>query len=278
MGMNKELCIIHANCQADPVLALLLRHSAFAERFAVKKYTNYRREKIDPAGLAGCDVFIYQHLGDKWGEHASSHLLNLVNPKALTLRLPNMLFKGYWPFWTKQSPSDFGDFFLDKLLGMGLGKAEILRLYLHNDLARKFDLKAMFEESISIEREKEKDCVSGYVDLILRHFREEQLFGTINHPRPRLIWHMTQGVLAALGLPALPGFDSQAYAQFSDPYPEFTLPIHPQVAAVHGLAFAGPGTLYEVFGKQKTFEEYVNNYIDCRLHGLDPFIGYLQVA
>lgn len=276
--MNKELCIIHANCQADPMLGLLLGHEPFRERFAVEKYTNYQQEKIDPARLAACGVFMYQHLGDKWGEHASTHLLNLVNPKAEVLRLPNMLFKGYWPFWTSHSPSDFGDFFLDKLIDMGLGKKEILHLYLHSDLSRKFDLQAMFEESVAIERNKEKGCVVNYVELILRHFRQERMFSTINHPRGRLVRHMTQGVLAALGLPGLPEPKIKFSAGDEDPYPDFAQPIHPQVAAFHGLSFAGPDTRYEVFGKQKTFAEYVNNYIDCRLHGLESFVCYLHVA
>ncbi len=276
--MTKELCIIHANCQADPMLELLARHRAFCGRFAVEKYTNYLREKVDPAHLAACTVFMYQHLGDKWGEHASQHLLSLVNPKALVLRLPNMLFKGYWPFWTNHSPSDFGDFFLDKLIDLNIGKPEIMRLYLHGDLTRKFDLAAMFEESLAVEREKEKGCLVAYVDLILEHFKQEQLFGTINHPRQRLIWHMTQAVLKALELPALPGIESESYRQFADPYPEFTLPIHPQVATFHGLKFISPDTRYQVFGKEKTFEQYVGNYVDCRLLGLAPFVGYLQVA
>ena len=276
--MNKELCIIHANCQADPMLELLLKHAPFCERFAVEKYTNYRQEKIDPARLAACRVFMYQHLGDKWGEHASKHLLSLVNPKAEVLRLPNMLFKGYWPFWTAHSPSDFGDFFLDKLIDLGLGKREILRLYLHNDLTRKFDLQAMLEESIAVEREKEKDCLVDYVDFILQYYRKEQVFSTINHPRLRLIRRMTASVLAALDLPGLADAEEKALAARSDPYPEFALPIHPQVAAFHGLEFIGPDTRYEVFGKQKTFEEYISNYIDCRFSGLESFVCYLHVA
>ena len=276
--MTKELCIIHANCQADPMLELLARHPAFCGRFAAEKYTNYLREKIDPARLAACTVFMYQHLGDKWGEHASENLLGLVNPKALVLRLPNMLFKGYWPFWTNHSPSDFGDFFLDKLIDLNIGKPEIMRLYLHGDLTRKFDLAAMFKESLAVEREKEKGCLAPSVDLILEHFKEEQLFGTINHPRQRLIWNMTQAVLKALELPALPDIKSESYRQFTDPYPEFTLPIHPQVAAFHGLKFIAPKTRYQVFGKEKTFEQYISNYVDCRLLGIKPFVGYLQVA
>lgn len=276
--MSKELCIIHANCQADPMLELLAGHAPFSERFVVEKYTNYRQEKIDPTRLAACSVFIYQHLGDKWGEHASEHLLGLINPKALVLRLPNMLFKGYWPFWTNHSPSDFGDFFLDKLIDMGLGKKEIMRLYLHNDLTRKFDFKAMFEESIAVEREKENGCLVEYVDFILQSFQKEQLFSTINHPRLRLIRRMTEAVLAALDLPGLSDSDAAVLAFCNDPYPEFALPIHPQVAAFHGLEFIGPDTRYEVFGKQKTFAEYINNYIDCRLSGLGSFVCYLHVA
>lgn len=260
------------------MLELLLRHPGFCARFTAEKYTNYQQEKIDPAHLAACDVFLYQHLGEKWGEHASEHLLGLVNPRALKLRLPNMLFKGYWPFWTNHSPSDFGDFFLDKLIDLGIGKAEILHLYLHGDLGRKFDLATMFAESLAIEREKEKGCITGYVDLILEYFKEEQLFGTINHPRQRLLWQMTQAVLEALELTGLPDFKSESYRQFADPYPEFSLPIHPQVAAFHGLKFISQDTRYPVFGKEKTFEQYVTNYVDCRLLGLAPFVGYLQVA
>ena len=276
--MNKELCIIHANCQADPLVELLLGHTPFSARFVVEKYTNYQLEKIDPLRLAACRVFMYQHLGEKWGEHASGRLLNLVNPKARVLRLPNMLFKGYWPFWTNHSPSEFGDFFLDKLIDLGIGKPEILRVYLHGDVRRKFDLAAMFEESIAVERAKEQGCVVPYVDFILENFKTEQLFGTINHPRQGLLWRMAQAVLAALELPGLPGMESQAYRQFSDPYPEFSLPIHPQVAEFHGLKFAGPDTRYHVFGKEKTFAQYINNYVDCRLLGLAPLVGYLQVV
>lgn len=276
--MKKELCLIHANCQADPVLELLLRHEGFCRYFRVAKYTNYLKEKIPPEQLAQCAVFIYQHLGPKWEELASENLLGLLPPGALVLRLPNMLFKGYWPFWTSRSPSDFGDFYLDKLLDKGLSKAEILHLYLRADLGRLFDLRAMFEESVAVERDKEQGCLCAYVDEILAHYRTEQLFGTINHPRQRLVWRMTQAVLDRLDLAGLPGLNSDAYRQFSDPYPEFSLPIHPQVAAVQELAFIGPDTRFPVFGKLKTFEEYVNNYIDCRLLGLAPFVGYLQVA
>ncbi len=276
--MKKELCIIHANCQADPMLDLLMRHGQFCRYFEVEKYTNYLKEEIAPERLAQCSVFIYQHLGAKWNELASESLLGLLNPQALVLQMPNMLFKGYWPFWTNHSPSDFGDFYLDKLLAKGLSKGEMLHLYLHADITRLFDLKAMFAESIAVERSKEEGGMCAYVDEILAHYHNEPLFGTINHPRQRLIWRMTQAVLEKLDLASLPSMQSEAFRQFADPYPDISLPIHPQVAAFHELTFAGPDTRYSVFGKLKTFEQYINNYIDCRLLGLTPFVGYLQVA
>jgi hypothetical protein len=66
--------------------------------------------------------------------------------------------------------------------------------------------------------------------------------------------------------------------QLSTDYEEFTLPIHPQVAAFYGLQYADAQTRYPAYGKQKTFDEYAAAYVDCRLAGIDNFIGYLQLA
>jgi hypothetical protein len=60
-------------------------------------------------------------------------------------------------------------------------------------------------------------------------------------------------------------------------YTDFALPIHPQVAAFHGLAYAGAGTLYSAYGQTKTFAQYAAAYVDCRLAGIDDFIGYLHL-
>ncbi|MFV0423914.1 WcbI family polysaccharide biosynthesis putative acetyltransferase [Oleidesulfovibrio sp.] len=273
--MQKELCLIHANCQGDPLATLLMASPAFARRFEIRKYTNYQREPIAPHELSSCTVFLYQHLGEKWAEHASGHLLGMVNPSAQVLRLPNMFFKGYWPLWTNQSPSEFGDIFLDHLIDMGLEKKEILYVYLNTDLTKKYDLGASLADSLAVERDKEAETVVQTVDMVEALWRDEMLFNTINHPGRKLLLHMADGVLGALGFPPL---SPAARNAFADPYPEFILPIHPQVAAYHGLPFGVEDWLFPVFGKQKTFAQYAEHYVDCRLLGIESLSAYLHLV
>lgn len=290
---RRSLCLIHANCQGDPLAALLAAAPQFAERHEIRRYTNYLRERIAPAELSGCGLFLYQHLGEKWDDHASDKLLAMVNPAARVLRLPNMLFTGYWPFWTNKSPMDFGDAFLDRLVSMRLSMAEILHVCLHGDIAAKYDLDAMLRASLDVERDKERGAGGGAktggvalpdaipavvaptVDLVEALWKEERLFATINHPNRRLVLHVAEGVLAALGMDPLPPAVRDGFA---DPYPEFELPIHPQVAAHHGLAFGGPDAAYNIYGRRMTFEDYARRYVDCRMRGIDNFIGYLQLV
>jgi hypothetical protein len=284
---HRSLCLLHANCQGDPLAALLAASPQFAERYEIRRYTNYLRERIAPAELSGCGLFLYQHLGEKWDDHASDRLLAMVNSAARVLRLPNMLFTGYWPFWTNKSPMDFGDAFLDRLVSMGLSMAEILHVYLHGDIAAKYDLDAMLRHSLAVERDKERGAgdaaapdaipavVAPTVDLVEALWKQERLFATINHPNRRLVLHVAQGVLAALGMDPLP---TAVRDGFTDPYPEFELPIHPQVAAHHGLAFGGPDATFNIYGRRMTFEDYARRYADCRLRGIDNFIGYLQLV
>jgi hypothetical protein len=273
--MSRKLCIIHANCQGDPLRKLLMLHPQFGQEFEIVKYTNYLREDIPDTRLQQCSLFLYQPLGEKWDDHASAALLARVNPAAVTAAIPNMLFKGYWPFWTNKSPIEFGDIFLDRLVDMGLEKKEILYICMHTDIAAKHDLAGLFEDSVCREREKEQGCVVHTVDLILDLFRSEKLFNTINHPNRRLVLHVTEGILAHLGFAPLPDVLAGA---FQDPYPEFELPLHPQVAAFHQLPFGNASTLYNVFGKPRTYEQYAGLYVDCRALGIRDLSSYLHLV
>ncbi|HBW16431.1 MAG TPA: hypothetical protein DEF41_09965 [Desulfovibrio sp.] len=271
----RPLCIIHANCQGDPLAGLLAAHPVFGGAFEVRRYTNYEREPIAEEDMGRCRLFIYQHLGEKWDDHASDRLLARVPGEAVRLCIPNMLFKGYWPFWTNRSTMDFGDSFLDHLVDMGLSEAEALHVCLKGDLAAKYDLAALLEASLDVERGKEGNTVVQTVPLVLEHWRTERMFATINHPGCRLLLHVADGVLAALGMTPVP---AEVRAAFTMPYDDFELPIHPQVAAFHGLPFGDAGTRYNIYGRPMTYEDYARRYIACRHGGVGNFIGYLQLV
>ncbi|MGE4292069.1 MAG: WcbI family polysaccharide biosynthesis putative acetyltransferase [Desulfovibrio sp.] len=272
----KKLCLIHANCQGEPLADFLRRVPGFCETHEIRLYTNYIYERIDPADLQRCAVFLYQYLpeGEKWGELASDALLARLPRAARTLAIPSMFFRGYWPFWQGGVEFSFSDEVLERLLAAKLPKQEILRIYLRGNVIPGAEVEERTMRSLAHERTKEARTPIKYVDLILRHFREEMLFSQVNHPGARLLSHVGREVLRLLEVsePA-----QGVEALMGGLYPEFRMPVHPRVAEYWGLSFADEETEYPVFGRSKTFARYAEDYLDARLLGIDDFLSYLRL-
>lgn len=275
MGL-KKLCIVHANCQGEPLAEFLRRVPGFGDTHEVRLYTNYIFEPIAYQDLARCEVFLYQHLdeGGKWGDLASARLLAHLPATARVLSIPSMFFRGYWPFWQGGENFSFSDEVLERLLAAKLPKAELLRVYLRGNVVPGPEVEARTMRSLAHERTKEARTPIKYVDLILKYFRDEMLFSQVNHPGERLLSHVGREVLRFLDVPEPP---QGVEACMGELYPEFTLPIHPSVAAHWGLSFADENTRYPLFGKNKTFARYAEDYVDARMHGIEDFIAYLRL-
>lgn len=276
MSAEKDLCVIHANCQAEPFIELLALSPGFSKLWKIKFYTNYLREEVLQDDLDRCGLFLYQHLGEDWGHLASASLTARLNPAAEALCIPNMFFKGYWPFWTSTSPIDFGDHLLDKLIDAGAQKPEILKIYYHGKLDKFVDIKAVTEESLTIEEKKDRHSPIEVAPLLRELWQEENLFYTCNHPAKRLLVSSTNQLLKLLGFPAL---DEALLDTYLPEYSNFELPIHPQVAEALKLSFIKPEHKFNIFGRKLTFLQYISRYIDCRQQGYeDGFLGYLQLV
>ncbi|MDR0339650.1 MAG: hypothetical protein LBH65_05165 [Desulfovibrio sp.] len=280
--MPLKHCLIHANCQGGQLERYLLASPDFRRAFRVARRTNYLREAVSDEEIGGCDLFLYQELGEQWGDLASEKLLKRLSPSAVAVRIPNLFFKGYWPFWTTNSPFvEFGDVLLDRLLAEGAPKTAIMRIYLHTDIQAYVNLQEIFEKTIAFERRKEENTAIKTVDYLIEHWKSRRLFHTHNHPGRELLALVAQDILRMLDLPGLRRDhlrdadnkpDEEAYAVMD-------LPIHPQVGAFFNLPFAGPETQYNVYGRRMTFAGYISRYIDCRMNGLEKdFIGYLQLV
>ncbi len=270
-----ERCILHANCQGEPLARLLAASPAFAARWSIRHYVNYIREPVPDEDLAACSLFLYQDLGPQWGGLSSAALLSRLPAHATALCLPNLFFKGYWPLWTSQSSMHFGDVYLDYLVDQGLNPAEILRLYLSPTLTARYDLDALKDESQALERRREASAILSCVDYIEEHWRDVQLFSTVNHPGPELMRRVADAALAALGLPRLPEHLPAGLELSCDPH--FHLPIHPTVGRHFGLPFAGEERRYPAYAHWLTFRQYALCYIDCRQKGLN-LLEYLQAV
>ena len=271
----KRLCILHANCQGDPLAFLLAASPAFSALYSIRRFVNYRRDPIPDDLLANCSLFLFQPLGDAWDELATSRLAGRLPRDARCLQIPNMFFKGYWPFWTNTGPLDFGDSFLDRLAEQGLSKAEAIHVYLRGKLETKFDLDAIAAATLERERDKERAAAIKTADFVAAHWRERQLFTSVNHPVPELLIRVADGILAAIHLPPVPETARRACPPCDA---DFDLPIHPAVGRHFGLPFVSEQRQYNIFGHPMTFAQYAARYMDCRLSGLDNFIAYLHLA
>lgn len=273
---SRELCVLHANCQGEPLAELLMASPGFASRWRIQSYTNYTREAIPESALRTATLFLYQHLGPEWGDVGSEALLARLGSRAWPVCIPNMFFLGYWPFWTSDSPMEFGDSLLDTLHASGAGKPEILRVYLHGDIRKMADLEGVARHSLEREFAKEERCAVKTAPFVAANWRTTRLFQTVNHPDAPLLLHAARELLAYLGLPPP---TPELCDSYSFGYEGFELPVHPGVAAYHGLPFAGEETLYPVFGRRMTFAQYVSRYVDCRLNRLEEFfLAYLQLV
>ena len=182
------LCVIYANCQGDILRQILQQTKSFNDKFHIHLYTNYICQPINEEDFKKCALFLYQKLDSHWGEFSSDNLLSKLNQHCQIIQIPNMFFKGYWPFWTnKTTIIDFANSLIEKLLKLKLSTEEILKIYLNGIHPDFLTIYKIAKESINIEIEKEKTSDIKYVHIIKEFWKQEHLFYTVNHPAKKLI-------------------------------------------------------------------------------------------
>ncbi len=270
----KKICLIHANCQGDPLVTYLRACPDFEQTYEIRLHVNYTRLPVPSSDLETASVFLYQHLEKEWNELASERLLGRLKPDCAPLCIPNMFSKHCWPFWFGPPDFVYGDTLLDSLIERGLNKSQIMYLYLDSPLVLKQDLETILSRSEAHAKAKEAHTPIKYADDIVRSFRHTSLFYTPNHPRRVLTDRVGRYVLDFLGLPPL---EQDALDGLEEHYDECELPIHPRIIDHLGLTFVTPETEYMIYGRKKTFARFVENYVDCRLLGIDDFVSYLRL-
>lgn len=273
LAMKKELLLIHANCQGEPLSWFLGRLPGVADRYEIRLVNNYLREPLPDAMLSRCGLFLYQHLGSKWGELASERVKKRLPASCRSLAFPSMFLKAYWPFWGHVAAWEYPDTLLDTFLEKGLPPAEARRIYLHSNVVPAHDLSELFERSVERERTKERHTPIHHVEHMLADHKEAMVFNTANHPGHGLLCWLGGRILQELGWPQP---EAGVPALMPHLHPEFRLPVHPKVAEAMGYAFADEHTRYPVYGRDLTFAQYVDEYILARTNGINEFISFLR--
>ena len=273
--MAQALCLLHANCQGDALRPLLENSPAFASRFRICQYVNYTRQSIAAQDIEHCDLFLYQRLAPKWGDLSTEQMLPRLPQNCQTIEIPNLFFKGYWPFWSRDSRINFADSLLETLLEK-VSPQEAMTLYLRGSAALLGDAAALHrqaEESLCHEEAKEAHGPIKCAPLLRERWREEQMFMTVNHPGRELMCHMADSLLRLLGLGGLP---PSARSSYVHPLEDFWLPIHPAVGRSLGLPFASAEKRWPIYHLQLTHREYIMCYMACRTNNVSDFLTFLK--
>lgn len=274
-SMTKALCLLHANCQGDALRPLLEKTPAFASRFYIRQYVNYTRQSIADSDIERCELFLYQRLAPKWGDLSTEQMLPRLPQHCLSIEIPNLFFKGYWPFWSRDERINFADSLLETLL-QKVTPQEALTLYLRGAASLLGDadaLNAQAEESLAREEAKEADAPIRCAPLLRERWRAEQMFITVNHPGRELLFHMADSLLRLLGLGVLPPSTRGSYVH---PLEDFWLPIHPAVGSALHLPFASADKRWPIFHSLLTHREYTLCYMACRANNVPDFLTFLK--
>ena len=273
--MAQALCLLHANCQGDALRPLLENAPAFGSRFYIRQYVNYTRQSIAARDIERCDLFLYQRLAPKWGDLSTEQMLPQLPPHCQAIEIPNLFFKGYWPFWSREERINFADSLLEALLER-VSPHEAMTLYLRGSAGLLGDaatLNRQAEESLCREEAKEAEGPIKCAPLLRERWRDEQMFITVNHPGRELVCHMADSLLRLLGLGGLP---PSTRRDFVHPLEDFWLPIHPAVGQALALPFASADRPWAIFDSQLTHREYTLCYLACRANNVADFLTFLK--
>lgn len=272
--MPTQLCILHANCQADEIRPLLENNPSFSKFFHIRQYTNYTNQQIANNDLTNCKLFLHQYLAPKWGNISTQEILKQLPNDCIIIKIPNFFFKGYWPFWTnKDQKIDFADSLLETLLSKNLSSNECLNLYIKANPNLFGDIEQIAEESLLYEEEKEKNSDIKYIHILRERWKHEQMFITINHPANTLLFHTANSLLKLLNIDQL---SDTIQKQYKHPHDNFWLPIHPYLAKVFSLPFVTDTRRYKIFNTYLTHREYISAYLACREQNISSLLGFLE--
>ena len=255
-------CVISANCQSVPLAKQLLTFYPFACDYEVEIFTNFTRTIVPPSKLKSCDLLIYQKLDETWGELSERSLLANVNPQAKTICMPNVVNNALWPSMTHSGnlADSYWDSYIEELISRKLTIKEIMYIARRADYSKHYDIEKKFWESIEYERNKKYLGCDIICDFIIENYKKMQIFTTPNHPYGPLLNLIAKIVLEELGYSGIP----DAIIPNLNCDDDFDLPIHPSVSKFLGLAYGDENQLYNVYGKQFTYYEYLYAYTFAR--------------
>ncbi|GEA12740.1 hypothetical protein KUL49_31150 [Alteromonas sp. KUL49] len=211
----KKKYSVYGNCQADPLGNILRTNPDFNEQwefvqFPKPSFELRKNDLPEIEKLVGqLDLFVTQNVGDSHGVFASDNLAKLLKPSSTVIRIPNAYFSGYMPevvYFRDGEPhvTKFCDYHDEKFLSFfmedpvnAVNKA-VNAANDTNTYSRDFVIENA-KNSLEELKNRELSCDVTVSDYIEKHWREEILFFSMNHPKRKVLNHIASQVLSRIG-------------------------------------------------------------------------------
>jgi tetratricopeptide (TPR) repeat protein len=259
------------NCQAYALMDAFNQHiSPYTGERAFHVAAYHDIDAASRATLESADVIV-----DLIFDFAQRINIADLGLKAPVVVVPYVNCNFLWPFAYEAHPSNhlaeftatgpypiqLGDAYLNRLMRDGVPAEEAASRYLDLDINQKVRLDRRFEMNLALQRQRDEKTGFAVAELMERHFREEPIFLTPDHPNVRIFLHVAGRCFAQLGVPAhliarLPHIIRRS------PFPQEALPVHPRLAAHFGLVWANEATRYQFWlDGDFTFAEFITRYL-----------------
>jgi len=186
------------------------------------------------------------------------------------IRYPTLWLKLLWPTYAvdpRNQPEPgfpwgrypYGDRLVMRLLEEGVPLVDLVQRYVDTDLNSLINLDRFSEMALAELRFNDQQSDIAITPFIEANFRQQKLFGTVNHPTFLVLRKIYQGVVGAL-------LNRNGSPDVSLPASSVALlgaeetPLHPQIISHFKLIWADPGTRWLYHSRFLTLAEYLPAY------------------
>jgi Polysaccharide biosynthesis enzyme WcbI len=275
----KRSLILYGNCQADAMTSTLRLEPIVSGFYDVAYFRSFDhpsegRMSFDDRITRRCELLWEQHDPQTFPQ------TGLLPRDCLSVKFPAADFNLLWPFncvnpYNAPEPPTYpfgryayGDRVIANAIDRGMNPDDILEYYLNAWDDYKVDLDRLLQLETARINARDARCDVKIGDFVLKRFRKERLFWTVNHPTPVLLRELIERLLQ-FSDPVQPVLaDADVVTTLSTHFrPEGPLgivgiPIHPKVAEHLELEWYDPNERYHSWdGKTYSYVEYFEGMI-----------------
>ncbi len=222
---NRQLVIVHGNCQAHVICNMLSNNEEFKRKYVVcempKLWMQGHKEEytiLYESGVLSLGAYLLTQkisVYNKFERYASSeYMISQVSNSCKVILIPNLYFRGYFPqlkkydqevkyrWWQEESifPSDNRCIETEVLRLMIQGKSdeEIVREISCDDYYSEEFLYHNAEKELAEYKEREESIDIKLWDFLVDNYNKFLMFATPNHPTRDVLLELTRRILKAL--------------------------------------------------------------------------------